>query len=337
MKYDEFAFFNQQLAGMLRSGIPLEGALRQLCASMKEGRLRAEFGKIETELAQGVPLDKAISGKDLPPLYVQMVRMGAKSNDLPGVLTLLADYYHRMNSLWTRLKGLMIYPAIVLLAGVGLSLFLVFSSTSVIGAFSEVFSGMGFSQTGWQKLTEGRMSFIMLLPTVVLCLMGTAFAIALLMPRIRNRLRWKVSGFKEASLANFAATLALMLKQGAGLNESLSLIRNIEAQSPLGSEISRWQELLASGRGKVSDLSSGSKLIPPLFFWLLASEGEDWAAGFMRAAEIYHARATNKADMLLFAALPVSVLVLGIFVVGQVLPLVFHTVGSMTQLLDGGF
>src|SRR5436309_259451 len=32
MKWDEFAFLNQQLAGMLKTGIPLEGALRQLVA-----------------------------------------------------------------------------------------------------------------------------------------------------------------------------------------------------------------------------------------------------------------------------------------------------------------
>ena len=31
MKLDEFAFFNQQLAAMLRDGIPLEGALQRLC------------------------------------------------------------------------------------------------------------------------------------------------------------------------------------------------------------------------------------------------------------------------------------------------------------------
>ena len=32
MNYDEFAFFNQQLAAMLRDDIPLEGGLRRLCA-----------------------------------------------------------------------------------------------------------------------------------------------------------------------------------------------------------------------------------------------------------------------------------------------------------------
>jgi len=32
-----FAFFNQQLAAMLRDGIPLEGALRRLCQEMRAG------------------------------------------------------------------------------------------------------------------------------------------------------------------------------------------------------------------------------------------------------------------------------------------------------------
>ena len=57
MKNDEFAFLNQQLAAMLRDGIPLEGALRQLCADMKRGTLRSELEKLEAELARGVPGD----------------------------------------------------------------------------------------------------------------------------------------------------------------------------------------------------------------------------------------------------------------------------------------
>ena len=43
MKHDEFAFFNQQLAAMLRDGIPLEGALRRLCQEMRRGELRDEL------------------------------------------------------------------------------------------------------------------------------------------------------------------------------------------------------------------------------------------------------------------------------------------------------
>ena len=52
MKLDEFAFFNQQLAAMLRDGIPLESALGQLCASMRRGDLRDELEKLRKEEAE---------------------------------------------------------------------------------------------------------------------------------------------------------------------------------------------------------------------------------------------------------------------------------------------
>src|SRR5581483_4491224 len=110
MNYDELAFFNQQLAAMLRDGIPLEGALRQLSAGMQDGPLRTEMEQLHADLTAGTPLREALGRRRLPAFYVRMVELGARSNDLPGVLTLLADYYHRTNALWSRLKGLMVYP-----------------------------------------------------------------------------------------------------------------------------------------------------------------------------------------------------------------------------------
>ena len=50
MKTDEFAFFNQQLAAMLRDGIPLEGALQRLCGDMNDGALRTELQALADDL-----------------------------------------------------------------------------------------------------------------------------------------------------------------------------------------------------------------------------------------------------------------------------------------------
>src|SRR5258705_9860510 len=142
MNYDEFAFFNQQLAGMLRTGIPLEGALKQLCAGMRTGPLRAEMQQLEAELARGIPLKEAVAHRALPPFYIQMVEIGVRSNDLPGVLTLLADHYHRANALWTRLKGLMVYPLIVVVVSLGLTLLLsLLFSRFMPSLFEEFFFG----------------------------------------------------------------------------------------------------------------------------------------------------------------------------------------------------
>ena len=36
MNYDEFGFFNRQLAAMLKDGIPLEGAIKQLVELLRQ-------------------------------------------------------------------------------------------------------------------------------------------------------------------------------------------------------------------------------------------------------------------------------------------------------------
>ena len=116
MKYDEFAFFNQQLAAMLRDGIPLEGALRRLCQEMRRGNLRDELQALEADLAKGTPMADALQPRQLPELYKRMILVGVKSGDLPGALTMLADYFQRQNNVWTRLKSMMTYPLIVMFA-----------------------------------------------------------------------------------------------------------------------------------------------------------------------------------------------------------------------------
>src|ERR1700678_2783344 len=124
MKNDEFAFFNQQLAAMLRDGIPLEGALRRLCEEMRRGKLRDELQALEADLAKGTPMADALTPRRLPELYKRMILVGVKSGDLPGALTMLADYFQRQSNLWMRLKGLMVYPLIVLFMAFLLSCFI---------------------------------------------------------------------------------------------------------------------------------------------------------------------------------------------------------------------
>ena len=142
MKYDEFAFLNQQLADMVRDGIPLEGALRRLCAEMQRGALRSELEKLEADLAKGTPLRQAVRARQLPELYGQMLEIGAQSNDLPAVLTLLADYYQRRHLIWTRLKGLMVYPVLVLVASSMVSLLVCVFNHQLDRVYAELLEGM---------------------------------------------------------------------------------------------------------------------------------------------------------------------------------------------------
>jgi type II secretory pathway component PulF len=319
MKFDEFAFFNVQLAAMLKTGIPLETALRQVCKGMRRHRWRAEFERLETDLSRGIPLDQALDSRNLPDLYKQMVKVGAKTNDLPALLTLVADHYQRNGFLWTRLKGLMVYPAIVLIAALALSLLLAVQGQRFAMALSTQSASLQYSGSyPWNNswaLPFFRTGSMM--PVCVLAMVAVLSAVIFLVPPWRAAIRWRLPGFKDAHLARLASSLNLLLRSGVDLGSALGLMRRLETGTRIGSDLSAWENKLSSGIAKVSSENLKTRAIPPLFFWLVTSEGEDVAAGFARAAEIFYRRAVYKTDLLLNAALPVSILALGFIIIIQ--------------------
>ena len=168
MKYDEFAFFNQQLAAMLRDGIPLEGALRRLCQEMRRGTLRDELQALEADLAKGTPMADALAARQLPELYKRMMLVGVKSGDLPGALTMLADYFQRQNDVWTRLKSMMTYPLIVMFAAFLISMALALLWTCVIGpSMKEMFGGMSMMLPAATMFAFATLQTIWVFPVVL--------------------------------------------------------------------------------------------------------------------------------------------------------------------------
>jgi len=325
MNLDEFAFFNQQLAAMLRDGIPLEGALRQLCTGLRRGTLRTELTALEADLAQGTPLADALARRKLPGLYQRLLVIGAKSNDLPASLTLLADYFQRQHALWTRLKGLMVYPMLVMIAAFVLSLLLCLLATwFVVPVWTEFIFGMG----GWQLPAATRLAIPLLtnswiFPTLfavpLLALIGLAFA-----PRLRQRLLDRLPAFREARLAQTALALNLLLKGGIPFPEAVAVLEELQPPSRLRADLAAWRRNLAEGVSRFSAVAAGGRFFPPLFVWLVDSAREDLTAGFQQAAEIYEARAAHRAEILLYAALPVAVLGVGLLVLLQA-----YLIGSM--------
>ena len=319
MKYDELAFANQQLSSMLRDGLPLEGSLRQLCATMQKGHLKTELEALEQDLSRGAPLAEALSRRRLPPLYVQMLQAGAKSNDLPGILILLADYYQKTHSIWTRLKALMVYPTMVFAMAMAVSLGVAFIShqlADLLGDLSrEVAEGMN---------VPSLLSNLYVVPLVLVGL-GLLFVLVLYLPAGRQFLRWRAPGFKEASLSQFAAVMQLLLKGGCTLRDAVALLRRLEATSPMALELLVWQERLEAGHSRFMDIAYPGKLIPPLFVWLVASAREDLPLGFKRASDIYSSRALYRVDLILYAIGPASIILLGVVIIGQFWP-VFSTI-----------
>ncbi|MGA1238658.1 MAG: type II secretion system F family protein [Limisphaerales bacterium] len=319
MTKEELAFVNQQLAGMLQAGLPLEGALERVCRDLRGGGMKVELEALREDLVRGEPVVEAVRRRRLPELYRNLVEVGVRGGDLPGMLTLLADYYQRGHVLWLRLKGLMVYPVLVL-AGCAL----------VAGFIAWIFGVIGSgSRNPLEELLGGgvRMATIrgdilrLWAPAFGFGLMAAAVVVVLLVPRMRSWLRWRAPGFKEGALANLAMAFYLLLSRGCSLRDAVALVGRLEGGSPAGRELEEWARKIEGGEGKPLQFASEGRVLPPLFRWVICQGGQDLAAGFKRAADLYHARAVYRSDMLLNLALPLSVMVLGLLMLAQFYPL----------------
>jgi len=312
---------------MLKEGIPLEGALHQLTSNMGNGKLRRELELLEKDLEKGTPLKTAVASRELPLFYIKMVEVGVASDDLPGVLLLLADYYRSVDATWTRLTGLMVYPVLVIAAAFGLSCFL----TMVV---LYVTSTIPFDDL---MLSPGR-NFIYRIwfSPIFLGLLLLTVSAVLLVPSLHRRLRWRLPAFKEAKLAQVASAMGIMIKKGCNLNDALILVQSMEQGTIASTELSEWHQNLKHGHGQFSEMAEPGKAFPPLFFWLITNAGEDLADGFRRAGEVYKERADRGIEKLLHAALPFSILLLGVMVLLQMLPVIQMLVRIMNVSGGGG-
>jgi type II secretory pathway component PulF len=202
---------------------------------------------------------------------------------------------------------------LVLVVGLGVSVHIARVLNEVRGDFAAAFLDMRMQTSPDFRLLPYRL----LLPPFTLAALLLLLLVCLTVPALRRRLRWRVPAFKDAALARTASVLSLMLRGGAAFDEAIDMTREMESKSPAANDLAEWKQRLAEGRTRFADIALANARFPKLFVWLVDSAGEDLAGGFARAAEIYHERASHRAEMALYGVLPVSILVLGLMIYFQ--------------------
>jgi type II secretory pathway component PulF len=216
-----------------------------------------------------------------------------------------------------RLNSMLVYPLIVMFAAFLISAGLAFIWTCVIGpSMKEVFGGMGARLPAATIFAFTTLQVIWVFPV----LLGFLFLLAasvIFTSGLRGRFLWRLPAFKEASVSRIAAALTLLLKNGVNLPDAVGLVEQLETSTAAATDLRQWRKNLAAGVAKFSEVAAVNRMIPPLFVWVVASAGEDLAAGFNRAAEIYHSRAIYRTEVALYSVLPVASLFLGAIVLSQ--------------------
>lgn len=138
----ELIFFFKQQTFMLRAGLPVLQALQLGATQISSKRLLRVIHKMIVDIENGVTLSQAIARhpKVFPPLAVSLIMAGENTGELDLVMDRLADHLGKKAALKTQTINAMIYPTVVILAAMGVFIFLVIK---IIPAFAKFFAGKG--------------------------------------------------------------------------------------------------------------------------------------------------------------------------------------------------
>src|SRR5881628_2662437 len=142
VKPNDFLLFNQQLAALLRAGIPILQAITMLRRRATSPRLRAVLENVEDAIRGGAALSQAFAaqGATFPRIYTASILAGERSGALDEVLSRYVTYMRRSVGLRRKIRGALAYPTFLLFASLGMVIFL---TVYVVPRMSELFAGFG--------------------------------------------------------------------------------------------------------------------------------------------------------------------------------------------------
>lgn len=142
VKANDFLLFNQQLAALLRAGIPILQAISMLRRRAASVKLRAVLEEVEQAIRGGAALSQAFAaqGSTFPRIYTASILAGERSGALDDVLSRYVNYMRRSVGLRRKIRGALAYPTFLLIACLGMVIFL---TTFVVPRMSDLFSGFG--------------------------------------------------------------------------------------------------------------------------------------------------------------------------------------------------
>jgi len=258
----EKMMFTRHLSVMIKAGLSLNQALKTLVEQTKNPRFRRAIIRIEENIRQGKTFSESLAlyPRIFNNLYTNMAKVGETSGNLDEVLNNLAEQMRKDHDLISRIRGAMIYPAVIVIAMVGIGILMMIM---VVPKLTEVFDELNVDLPLSTQVIIGISNFLQnhLIWSLVI-LVGSIFLIRLsLRNKSIKRVLHKVYLYtpilgpliKKINSARFARTIGSLTESGVAIVKSLEItagtLGNIHFRESLiacGQEVQKGKELSQS-------------------------------------------------------------------------------------------
>jgi type II secretory pathway component PulF len=295
----DLLLFSRELSDLVASGMTIGRALHTLAARKDDSPTGRIVETLRDEIVQGTSLSDALElyPETFSTLFVNLVRAGEASGNLPGALENICIHYERVHEAKGKVMGALMYPMIVVVIGVGAVIFLM---AVIVPQFSVTFEEMGAELPGPTLALMAISSFVTKYGIIVA---------ALIVAGVIGFKKWAAHGKGQQiwhktvlkipimgniitanAYAHFSRTFGTLLRNGVSVLPALGIVQKTIDNVVISGEIGKARDRVTDGASISKPLAQG-KIFPRLLIDMLAvgEETGDMAGALSHITRRYDA------------------------------------------------
>jgi general secretion pathway protein F/type IV pilus assembly protein PilC len=314
--------FYNQLADLLKSGVPLLRSLQLLEDQTSNPVLRSVVQDVREQVADGTRLNDAMRRhpKTFNFLSISMVKAGEEGGFLEEVLSRIAVFNEHQEELRGRVTGAMVYPMFLMTVGLGIVTVMMIW---FVPEFASMFDRMQDQGTlPWATTTLLSISdLIQTRGVLLLAALGAAiFGIIYYIgtpegSRNLDRLKLRLPGLggilQSLAVARFCRMLGTLLKNGVPILQSLRIAKDASGNVILSEAIGNAAENVSSGQSLAVPLRASGQFSRDLIEMIaVGEEANNLENVLINVADNLEKRTSRRIDMVVRLLEPMLLLVM---------------------------
>jgi type IV pilus assembly protein PilC len=334
--------FTRQFATMIGAGLPMVQCLDILAQQMESLAFRKIIAEVRDSVSSGSTLAEALGKhkKVFDELYCNMVEAGEVGGALDTILVRLATYREKADALNRKVKGAMVYPAVILVVAAGVTFAML---TYIVPIFAKMFSNLGTELPAPTQMVLKISNFIrdFFWYGVVLLVAG-AVVFSRWVKTDKGRLAFDKFKLKipligdlirKTAVARFTRTLGTLISSGVSILDALDTTAKTAGNRVVHDAIKKSVLSIAEGETITQPLKE-SGVFPPMVIQMI-SVGEKTGGldeMLQKIADFYDEEVDAAVSALTSIIEPVIILFMGVVIGGILIAMylpMFDIVGAI--------
>jgi general secretion pathway protein F len=275
----DLALITRQLATLIQSALPVEGAVMAVAEQCEKPRLKRMLMSVRSKVVEGYTLADGMS--EFPhvfdELYRAMVAAGEKSGHLDQVLNRLADYTEQRQHMRSQITQAMVYPTILVVFAIAIvSVLLGTVVPKILKTFEKTKQVLPWT-TEWVMAASHFVQNYWFVSLLAITAIAIGIKHALKKPKIRFWYDDKVLHMpgigkvaRGINTARFARTLSILSSSSVPLLEGMRISGGVLVNEKIKKAVSDAADRVSEGASLRAALQK-TKLFPPMMLHMIAS------------------------------------------------------------------